>query len=175
VAVVILKILRASKDPLVPRYDYDLIQLVLHCVKFELLLLPHRGLQAILVLKDLLEKQVLRDPKVMMESLVTMVNKEKRGLKASLDGVLTSQDLLVVLEKKEIKEYQEFRALMVKMALLDHLVKKENAAKLHHLANQVNLANQENLVKMVNQENQESLVVRDRRAKLLDWKDLKIR
>jgi len=137
--------------------------------------LPQRGLQAVLVLKDLLENQVLRDPKVMMENPVKMVNKEKRDLKASLEGALTSQDLLVNLEKKEIKEHQESQVLLVKMALLDHPDKKENAANIHHLANQVNLANQDNLVKMVNQENQESLVVRDRRAKLLDWKDLKIR
>ena len=65
--------------------------------------------------------------------------------------------------------------LLVEMVILELPVLKEYAANMHHLASLAILVNQENLVKMVNQEHQEHLVGKDRKAKLLDWKKLKIK
>ena len=137
--------------------------------------LSYRDLQAVLALRDLLVNQVVRDLMVMMESQVMMVNRENEDLQAILESVLIYQDPLVDLDKKEIEEHQERLVLLVKMAILELLDLKENAANMHHLASQATLVDQENLVKMVNQDSQEYLVTRDRRAKLLDWKKLKIK
>ena len=128
----------------------------------------YRDLKALLVLRDLLVNQVLRDPKAMMENQVMMVKKENKDLRAFQEGASTYQDPPVNLGKKEIKENQESLVLLEKMAILEPQDLKENAANMHHLASQANLVNQESLVKMVNQENQEYLVVRDKKGKPLD-------
>ena len=65
--------------------------------------------------------------------------------------------------------------LLVKMVILDHLDLKENVANMHHLASQALQVDQEHLVKMVNQEGQEYVAEKDKKAKLLDWKNLKIK
>ena len=130
--------------------------------------MSYRDLKALLVLRDLLVNQVLRDPEVMMENQVMMVKKENKDLRAFQEGALTYQDPPVNLGKKEIKENQESLALLEKMAILELQDLKENVANMHHLASQANLVNQESLVKMVNQENQEYLVVRDKKGKPLD-------
>ena len=132
------------------------------------MLMSYRDLKALLVLRDLLVNQVLRDPKAMMENQVMMVKKENKDLRAFQEGALTYQDPPVNLGKKEIKENQESLALLEKMAILELQDLKENVANMHHLASQANLVNQESLVKMVNQENQEYLVVRDKKGKPLD-------
>ena len=111
----------------------------------------------------------------MMESQVMMVNRENEDLQAILESVLIYQDPLVDLDKKEIEEHQERLVLLVKMATLELLDLRENAANMHHLASQATLVDQENLVKMVNQDSQEYLVIRDRKEKLSDWKKLKIK
>ena len=128
----------------------------------------YRDLKALLVLRDLLVNQVLRDPKAMMENQVMMVKKENKDLRAFQEDASTYQDPPVNLGKKEIKENQESLVLLEKMAILEPQDLKENAANMHHLASQANLVNQESLVKMVNQENQEYLVVRDKKGKPLD-------
>ena len=142
--------------------------------KYELFL-PCRDLQAVLALRDLLVNQVPRDLMVMMENQVLMVNKENEDLQAILESVYMYQDPLVDLDKKEIEEHQENLVPQAKMAILELLELKENAANMHHLASQATPVDQENLVKMVNQEHQEYLVERDKKAKLLDWKKSKIK
>jgi len=64
---------------------------------------------------------------------------------------------------------------LAKMAILELLDLKENAANMHHLASLANPVNQESPVPMANQENQEYLVVRDRKGKPLNWKNLRIK
>ena len=136
---------------------------------------PYRDLQALLVLRDLLVNQALRDSMVLMEKQVLGVNQEKKDLKVLLEGVSTDQNTLVGLDKKEMKDHKESLVLLAEMALLDQLDLKENAADMQNLARKAYPVNQENLVKMVNQETQEHLVVKDKKAKLLDWKNSKIK
>ena len=45
----------------------------------------HRGLLALMALKDPLERQVIKESVVMMESLENLVNQENKGLKAFLE------------------------------------------------------------------------------------------
>ena len=132
-----------------------------------------RDLQDILALKDPLENQVIRDQMVLMESQVKMVKKENRDPQAILENVSIYQAHLLILDQKEIKEYQESLVLLVKMALPDHRDLKENAADMHHLASQAFLVNQENLVRMANLGDQAHLVRKDRKAKQLDCRNLK--
>ena len=113
------------------------------------------------------------DPMVKMENLVMVVHKEKRDLEDIQENASIYQALLVELEKKEIKENQEGLVLLVIMAILEHLDLKENLANMHHLVSQVLLVNQEGPVKMAVQDSQEHLVEKDRKAKLLDWKNFK--
>ena len=110
-----------------------------------------------------------------MDNQVKMVHGENRDPQAIQESVSIYQDPLLILDRKEIKEYQESLVLPVKMAILDHKDLKDIAADMHQLANQDILVNQAHLVKMVNQDIQEHLVPRDRKAKPLDWKILKIK
>ena len=139
------------------------------------MLTTYRELQVLLALRDLLEFQALKDSKVMKEKQVKMVKKESRDLQVILESVSMHQDLLEILEKKEIKDDKEGLVFPVEKALLDLKDLKEGAANMHHLAKKVYVANQVHLVKMVNQESQEILGIRDRKAKPLDWKSLKIK
>lgn len=137
--------------------------------------MPCRDLQVLPDQRDLPESQGLRDPEARMVNLVKMVIKETRDPRAHLESVSIFQDPPVNQGRKETKEYQESLVFLVKMALLDHKDVKENPANMHKRANKVNLANQESLVRMVNQESQENLVRKDKKARLKDWKRLKIK
>ena len=104
-----------------------------------------------------------------------MVNKENEDLQALPEGVSMYQEPLVDLDKREIEEHPESLVLLVQMAILELLDLKENAANMQHPASQADLVNQEHPVKMVYLEHQEHLAGGDRKAKLLDWKRLKIK
>ena len=109
-----------------------------------------------------------------MENKVMMANKENKGQQVIQENVSTYLEFLD-LEKKEIGENQVSVVFPAEMVSLEPPDLKEDVADLHGPVGQADQVNQESPVKMVNQENQEFLVVRDRKGKPLNWKNLRIK